>query len=68
MLPHMAMGSVLGAFGSLSLMITNARLFEMIVDTSSPRLAVLGLVAFSSLAIAVGAAATAFLFALPDKG
>jgi hypothetical protein len=67
MLANMAMGSVLGAFASLSLVIANARLFEMIVDASFPRLAVLGLVALSSAVIAIGAAATASVFAPPDR-
>lgn len=60
---HLAMGAGLGAFLALSLIVTDARhIFDMIVNSSAPRLTIAVLVSTFVLIFAIGASLTGMIF------
>ncbi len=65
---HMATGSVLGAFGSLSVLLANPDVFRMITNSSAPALLVLTLVLGSAAVIAVGSGITGFVLHSVESG
>lgn len=62
------MGALLGAFLALSLLVTEAGLFDLIANSAAPRLTVMILVGTFAAVFAVGATLTGWIFLAIERG